>query len=72
MFARVAHGLVLFLACVPREAYATLPELPPIPKDLSTPVAQRLAFNGPTGTPLILPVLHPSWPSNVTDTSRQG
>jgi hypothetical protein len=59
MFAQVASGLVLFLACVPREAYAIPLGLPPIsiPKDLSTPVAQRVAFKGPAGRPLILLIL---------------
>lgn len=28
---------------------ADVPELPPIPRDLTTPYGQRLAFNGPTG-----------------------
>lgn len=57
MFAHVASSVALLLACLPLQAYALPPELPPIPGDLSTPVGQRVAFNGPTGTLLILPLI---------------
>jgi hypothetical protein len=58
MFAQ-AISVALLLACILRKAYALPTELPPIPRDLSTPVAQRVAFNGPTGMPLILLMLQP-------------
>ena len=57
----------LLLTCISREAYALPPELPLIPKDLSTPVAQRLAFNGPTGMTLSFYLC--SNPRNITDAS---
>jgi len=56
MFARTSGSIVLLLACASREVHALVPELPPIPGDLSTPVALRVAFNGPTG--MSLPPTH--------------
>ena len=53
MFAQPASVALLF-SCILRDVYALPPELPPIPRDLSTPVAQRVAFNGPTG--MLLPL----------------
>lgn len=49
MLSKLGASALVAILCATRAVYGAVPELPPIPTDLSTPVSQRIAFHGPTG-----------------------